>query len=102
MRTWAAAGLGRLAACFLDSMATWLLPRWGYGLRYEYGIFKQAIRNGWQNEQPDNWLRGPIPWEIACRVHEKVEIKLNSSFVIRDGMLRVTTEPAQQLDRHSV
>ena len=81
-------GLGRLAACFLDSMATMQLPAVGYGLRYEYGIFKQAIRDGWQQEQPDNWLSRPDPWEVE-RPHEKVEIKLNCSFEVRGGSLHV-------------
>ncbi|MCF0261668.1 MAG: glycogen/starch/alpha-glucan phosphorylase [Sphaerochaetaceae bacterium] len=58
-------GLGRLAACFLDSMATLDIPSFGYGIRYNYGIFKQQIRNGYQQEQPDNWLRNGNPWEIA-------------------------------------
>src|SRR5881397_4338685 len=80
-------GLGRLAACFLDSMATMQLPAVGYGVRYEYGIFKQAIRDGWQQEQPDNWLRRQDPWEVA-RPHEKVEIKLNCSFQVRGGSLQ--------------
>ena len=80
-------GLGRLAACFLDSMATMQLPAMGYGLRYEYGIFKQTIEDGWQHEQPDNWLRRHDPWEVA-RPREKVEIKLNCSFEARGGTLR--------------
>ena len=80
-------GLGRLAACFLDSMATIQLPAMGYGLRYEYGIFKQLIQDGWQYEQPDNWLRQPDPWEVA-RPHERVEIKLNCSFELHGGTLR--------------
>src|SRR5262245_22380321 len=80
-------GLGRLAACFVDSMATLQLPAMGYGLRYEYGIFKQTIRDGWQHEQPDNWLRRPDPWEVA-RPHEQVEVKLNCSFEVRGGTLR--------------
>src|SRR5216683_50535 len=79
-------GLGRLAACFLDSMATMQLPAMGYGLRYEYGMFRQSIVDGWQHEQPDNWLRRPDPWEVA-RPDERVEIKLNCSFEIRGGAL---------------
>jgi glycogen phosphorylase len=79
-------GLGRLAACFLDSMATMQLPAMGYGLRYEYGIFKQAICNGWQQEQPDNWLRRPDPWEVA-RPDERVEVKLPCSVELRGGIL---------------
>ncbi len=57
-------GLGRLAACFLDSMATLDIPSYGYGIRYNYGIFKQLIQNGYQFEQPDNWLRYGNPWEV--------------------------------------
>ena len=49
---------------FLDSMATMQLPAMGYGLRYEYGMFNQTIKDGWQNEEPDNWLRRPDPWEV--------------------------------------
>ena len=80
-------GLGRLAACFIDSMATMQIPGMGYGLRYEYGIFKQTIKDGWQYEQPDNWLRRPDPWEVP-RLEEAVEVKLNCSFELRAGMLR--------------
>src|SRR5262249_29686069 len=80
-------GLGRLAACFLDSMATMRIPAMGYGLRYEYGLFKQTIRDGWQQEQPDNWLRRQDPWEVQ-RPDEQVEVKLNCSFEVRGGSLR--------------
>ncbi len=57
-------GLGRLAACYIDSAATLELPLYGYGIRYEYGIFEQAIEDGWQVEHPDYWLRFGSPWEI--------------------------------------
>ena len=80
-------GLGRLAACFLDSLATMQIPAMGYGLRYEYGIFKQTIQDGWQHEVPDNWLRRPDPWEVA-RPYETVDVKLNCSFEVREGTLR--------------
>jgi starch phosphorylase len=58
-------GLGRLAACFLDSLATLEIPAFGYGIRYNYGIFKQQIKEGWQEEYPDSWLKNGNPWEIA-------------------------------------
>jgi starch phosphorylase len=80
-------GLGRLAACFLDSMATMQIPAMGYGLRYEYGIFKQSIKDGWQHELPDNWLRRPDPWEVP-RPYDTVDVKLNCSFAVRGGTLR--------------
>jgi starch phosphorylase len=89
-------GLGRLAACFLDSMATMQLPAMGYGLRYEYGIFRQIIKDGWQNEQPDNWLRRPDPWEVA-RPEEKVEVKLDCSFQMRGGTLHAVLGKASTL-----
>ena len=80
-------GLGRLAACFVESAATLRLPAMGYGLRYEYGIFKQTIQNGSQQEVPDNWLRSPDPWEIA-RPNEKVEVSFGCSVELSGGSLR--------------
>ena len=58
-------GLGRLVACFLDSLATMSIPCIGYGIRYEFGIFKQSFQDGWQVESPDNWLYADNPWDIA-------------------------------------
>jgi glycogen phosphorylase len=81
-------GLGRLAACFLDSMATMQLPATGYGLRYEYGMFRQAIENGWQREYPDNWLHHQDPWEVA-RPSEAVEVKLGCSFEMHRGKMEL-------------
>jgi starch phosphorylase len=82
-------GLGRLAACFLESMATMQLPATGYGLRYEYGVFRQSIVNGWQKEKGDNWLRQSDPWEVP-RPTETVEVKLNCSIQVRGGQFEVT------------
>ncbi|MGI0483018.1 glycogen/starch/alpha-glucan phosphorylase [Geminocystis sp. CENA526] len=68
-------GLGRLAACFLDSLASLEIPAIGYGIRYEFGIFFQLLRDGWQGEMPDNWLRFGNPWELP-RPSETVPVKL--------------------------
>jgi starch phosphorylase len=81
-------GLGRLAACFLDSMATLQLPAMGYGLRYEYGIFRQEIEGGQQVEHPDHWLRWPDPWEVI-RPGKSVDVGLNCAFGLREGKLAV-------------
>ncbi len=91
-------GLGRLAACFLESMATLDLPAFGYGLRYDYGIFRQTIENGYQVEQPDDWLRQGNPWEIErpdispiVRFGGRVEI------INRNGKLEAHWLDAQQV-----
>ena len=89
-------GLGRLAACFLDSMATMQIPAMGYGLRYEYGMFKQVIHDGWQIEYPDNWLAHHDPWEIR-RVSDQVEIQLNCSYEVREGTLRAVVGKPSRL-----
>lgn len=80
-------GLGRLAACFVDSLATLQIPAIGYGLRYEYGIFRQTTENGFQVEQPDHWLRLPDPWEVA-RPREAVSVALGCSFRLDNGALK--------------
>ena len=77
-------GLGRLAACFLDSLASLEIPAIGYGIRYEFGIFHQIIQEGWQVEIPDNWLRFGNPWEMP-RLDETVEIQLGGyTEIVRD------------------
>jgi glycogen phosphorylase len=81
-------GLGRLAACFLDSLATMSIPAIGYGLRYEYGMFRQEIKDGRQVEHPDNWLLCGDPWEVV-RPDEQVEVRLNCAFQMREGRLTV-------------
>lgn len=90
-------GLGRLAACFLDSLATLQIPAVGYGIRYEFGIFDQTIGGGWQVEHPDNWLRFGNPWEIP-RPDYAVEVKLGGhteAYTNQQGGYEVRWIPAQ-------
>ena len=81
-------GLGRLAACFIESLATLEIPAIGYGLRYDFGIFRQEIVNGHQAEQPDPWLNRPDPWEVA-RPNETASVPLGSSFEVQGGQIVV-------------
>jgi len=90
-------GLGRLAACYLDSLATLEIPTIGYGIRYEFGIFNQEIRDGWQVEMTDKWLRYGNPWEIA-RSEWAVEVKLGGhteTYTDEYGRNRVRWVPYQ-------
>jgi starch phosphorylase len=80
-------GLGRLAACFIESLATMQIPAMGYGLRYEYGIFRQEIKGGYQSEQPDHWLQHTDPWEVR-RPQETVQAPIDCSFRLDSGVLR--------------
>jgi starch phosphorylase len=80
-------GLGRLAACFIESLATLQIPAMGYGLRFEYGIFRQAIENGYQVEHPDQWLSRPDPWEVV-RPRATVQVSLGCSFCLENGVLQ--------------
>jgi starch phosphorylase len=92
-------GLGRLAACFLDSMATIGLPTYGYGIRYEFGIFEQAIRDGYQVERADEWLRFGNPWEIE-RPEHAVPVSFGGyteRVPDRRGGFRVVWRPAEQV-----
>jgi starch phosphorylase len=82
-------GLGRLAACYLDSLASLSLPGYGYGIRYEYGIFEQTFENGWQVEHRDTWLRHGNPWEIP-RPQYTVEVPLY-------GRVEESVDPAGRL-----
>ncbi|MGH9607080.1 MAG: glycogen/starch/alpha-glucan phosphorylase [Terracidiphilus sp.] len=88
-------GLGRLAACFMDSLATLNIPAIGYGIRYEYGIFNQEIRDGWQVESSDKWLRLGNPWALQ-RPEDTFEVKLGGrteAHTDADGWLRVQWIP---------
>lgn len=92
-------GLGRLAACYLDSMATLDIPAIGYGIRYEFGIFDQDIRDGWQVEITDKWLKNGNPWEIA-HPEWAIEIKLGGrteTYVDEKGQSRVKWIPNRML-----
>ncbi|MFB2919715.1 MULTISPECIES: glycogen/starch/alpha-glucan phosphorylase [Aerosakkonema] len=90
-------GLGRLAACYLDSMASLEIPSLGYGIRYEFGIFEQKIQDGWQVEITDKWLRFGNPWDVA-RPEWSVEVKLGGhteSYVDENDRYRVRWIPFQ-------
>ncbi|CAL7964237.1 Glycogen phosphorylase [Gammaproteobacteria bacterium] len=88
-------GLGRLAACYMDSLATLGIPAIGYGIRYEFGIFNQEIRNGWQIESTDKWLRYGNPWEIP-RPEISFDVKFGGhteNYTDKDGHYRVRWVP---------
>lgn len=92
-------GLGRLSACFMDSLATLNIPAVGYGIRYEYGIFRQSFRDGWQIESPDEWLYYGNPWEFP-HPDDMVEVGFGGRtehYTDEDGNYRVRWIPGQTL-----
>lgn len=92
-------GLGRLAACYMDSLATLEIPAIGYGIRYEFGIFDQEIKDGWQIEITDKWLQYGNPWELA-RPEAAVKVKFGGhteSYTDKDGEYRVRWIPNQEV-----
>ncbi len=93
-------GLGRLAACFMDSLSTCQIPAIGYGIRYEFGIFDQAIEDGWQVEKSDTWLRNGNPWEIP---RPKIRFPVlyggyTESYHDQDGRVRTRWVPDQEIN----
>ena len=92
-------GLGRLAACFMESMATLGIPAYGYGIRYDYGLFRQKIMDGWQAELPENWLSYGNPWEFERREYA-YEIGFGGGVETKtdgDGVARHTWMPAERV-----
>lgn len=89
-------GLGRLAACYIDSLATLHIPATGYGLRYDYGIFRQGIENGQQIEHPDPWLAHSDPWEVV-RCGESVSVPIGCRFELEYGVLRAVSGGTSRL-----
>ncbi len=93
-------GLGRLAACFMESMATLAVPAYGYGIRYDHGLFRQVVKDGWQQEYPENWLAHGNPWEF-----ERPEIAYDIGFggtvetvYQKDGSTRHTWHPGEIIE----